>query len=299
MKDETRQVIEVNPLFLMEHSVLENIPRLTADQTEALRESIVDKGLMQPLDVVPNPEHEGCYFIIDGRHRFDILRKSGQLIPCLVRVEKDPLGFAIEKAIQGRHLTKSAIVLMLFLNHPALATQRGQRTGGRPSNKGETETGRNPTGFPTSFKSLAQRYRIHPEYFIRLADIRAESDEEQWAIVKHKILIEEIPIQRIPSAISGGNSRKNKGRSDPNYARLASSAITTVTNAFKTWRKINWNPKDKRQTEQWAMDRAVEMFKAIPEDLYAANIKAIADTWKYHHRQDLIKALKATKGDAK
>jgi hypothetical protein len=292
MKNEGRQIIEVNPLYLMEHSVLENIPRLAPDQLESLRESIARRGLMEPLDVVPNPEHEGAYLIIDGRHRFEILRKANQPIPCIVHAEKDPLDFAIDKAVQGRQLTKSGVVLMLFENHPELAEHRDKRTGGRPSNKDETET----AGNSRSFRSLAEKYRVDEGYFRELAAIRDASNEEAWAIVKHKIFVEEICIRRIPSATAGAELTKGKGRRDPNYARLAGSAITTVKNAFQEWDKIKWNPKDKRQTEQWAADRAVEMFKAIPETLYAANIKAIAETWKYHHKQDLLKALRSKKG---
>lgn len=279
------EIIEVDPLYLTEHSVLENIPRLTADQLAALEESITSNGLMDPLSVVPSPKAKKAYLIIDGRHRFAILRKLNKPIPCIVKEEADPLSFAIEKAVQGRQLTKSGVVLMLFLNHPDLADEQ--------SRKARIKAGKAPCTSDAGYAQLAERYKVPRNYFTDLADIREQYDDEKWEHAKRLIFEGETPITRIQSALAGEIITKGKKRSDPNYAKLAGSAITTVCRAFQKWDKIKWSAKDKRQTAEWASARAVEMFKAIPEGLYQANIQAIAETWKPHHKQALIKALKA------
>jgi hypothetical protein len=282
-------VVMVDSGKLFEHTVLENIPRLAPDQLNALEESIKTHGLMDPITVVADPEHEGAYLIIDGRHRFQVLRKTGQPIPCIVEDGIDPLTLAIEKAIQGRQLTKSGVVLMLFLNHPELTADRAKRRGGRPSNKAEMETGEKFT----SFRSLAEKYHVPYEYFVHLADVWDEADDDVRELIKQKIFVEEVCMARLASMLGGAIATKGKRRADPNYAQIGASALTTVRRAFEGWEKIKWNPKDKRQSREWAMDRATEMFNAMPDDLRECNAQSIVATWKPHQKQALLKALKA------
>jgi hypothetical protein len=279
MKNEGRQIIEVNPLYLMEHSVLENIPRLAPDQLESLRESIARRGLMEPLDVVPNPEHEGAYLIIDGRHRFEILRKANQPIPCIVHAEKDPLDFAIDKAVQGRQLTKSGVVLMLFLNHPDLADKRARAL--------RTKAGVEPPERFRTFSSLAEKYRVPPEYFYALAEIKDHADEEKWEVAKHKILVDEICIPRVRSAMEGAELTKGKKRADTNFARIAVVYPGSLKSVFEKWGKFKWSGQ---YAEETAAAKFREAYAVLPE-AHRGWIQECMPTWPVHERKAAIKAL--------
>jgi len=294
MKNGTRQIIEVAPEFLMEHSVLENIPRLTSDQLSALAESIASKGLMDPLAVVPNPQHEGTYLILDGRHRFEVLRKAGNPIPCVVHAEKDPLDFAIEKSVQGRQLTKSGIVLILFLNHPDLnnpaARKARSKAGGNPVNKftGSVEKGREKG--QSSFASLAEKYRVPREYFSALAEIREQCDEEKWSFVKMAILEGETCIPRIPSMLAGSQHTKGKKRIDPVYGRLAPRAATTIANTFINWGKIKWLSTIHREA---TLQKFATAFAVMPDEVRTLNADAIVKSWPAHDQKRLFVELKS------
>jgi ParB/RepB/Spo0J family partition protein len=55
----------------------ENFPKLV--------ESIREKGIMEPLKVMPDPEHEGDFLLVDGYHRWKAAGDLGlQEVPCEV-----------------------------------------------------------------------------------------------------------------------------------------------------------------------------------------------------------------------
>jgi hypothetical protein len=265
----------------MEHSVLENIPRLAPDQLESLRESIARRGLMEPLDVVPNPEHEGAYLIIDGRHRFEILRKANQPIPCIVSNEKDPLDFAIDKAVQGRQLTKSGVVLMLFLNHPDLADKRARAA--------RTKAGVEPLDSIKTYADIARTYRVPPEYFTKLASIHDRCTDEEWEEVKIGIFQKDSAITALNAGSYGRDACKGKRRTSPHYHALARASLATVANAFGHWGEI------KLATEKQRLDmekRILTALTVMPDEVKGYQIGVIVEKWHLNHKAALFNQLK-------
>jgi len=55
-----------------------NPNRMDESRLSALRRVIAEKGFVQPLLVRPHPEKKGGYEILDGAHRFRVLRELGR-----------------------------------------------------------------------------------------------------------------------------------------------------------------------------------------------------------------------------
>ncbi|TET36698.1 MAG: hypothetical protein E3J72_08045 [Planctomycetota bacterium] len=62
-----------------------NPNRLEGAKLDALRKMISEKGFVQPLVVRPHPDRDGEFEILDGAHRFRVMKELGkQEIECVV-----------------------------------------------------------------------------------------------------------------------------------------------------------------------------------------------------------------------
>jgi hypothetical protein len=279
-----RQIETRNVGSLGVHAALLGLPMCTEEQFAALCRSINLHGLKKPLTVIGDQ-------VIDGRNRLEAVKSCG-LKQCEV-VEAapgtDPLAYAIESAVTGRNLTKSGIVLFLFLKHPALHDLLSRKNA-RKSPKGGSVISitHPPEKGSESFAALAENYRVPREYFSTLATLHDEATDEEWAEIERAILACEASIPALKAGFAGGRATLGKKRSDPKYHLLAPKIAVTLCSAFKAWGKINWAEHAKLH------DRACyglqTAFAAMPDEVREINKRAI-EQWPEHERRALAKDL--------
>lgn len=301
------EVIDVAVAELQEHPALEQIPMLPACQFEALKQSLLTYGPLKPLAVVRGEEptapwraspadghpskegiksENGRWLVIDGRNRLAAHRELGtpRVAAMVCEPGTDPLTYAIESAVAGRNLTKSGIVLMLFLGHPEILKERANRRGGRRGQ--ETVISEN------SYRQLAGRYMVPHYYFSTLADIHAKcqasGDEAAWDEAKRAILEEEVSIPHVHAGIGSRLSDHTKKRRDPHYEQLLFSLPGTIVNAFKQWGRVGWSEDFPREA---ALEKVREMVAAMPDEVRAVTVDAVVESWPEHDQKTLFKAL--------
>jgi len=279
----------MNPVTLMEktHPAIMDMPMLGEADLRALTASIQNNGVMKPISL----SHDGQ--VIDGRNRIAAAVRAGLIsVPVIyLGSEVDPLSYALESAVTGRNLTRSGIVLMLYLKHPDLVAMRADRKGGRPSEEKGQITVDNYQRFPgkgsESFASISEKYNVPAEYFTRLAHIHEQVDEDTWEKVKRSILDRESSISAMVAGIAGKESSKT--RKDPSYHRLTCTIAVTMENAFKNWGKIAWNEKYSRETAVTSFGQALLV---APDEIRVIEGEVIMTHWTDHEREQLYKQLK-------
>lgn len=87
---------------MKQHPLSAAFPAMPADQFEALRDSISDIGVQEPITV-----YEGM--VLDGWHRYSAANELGMECPTAELGEVDPQAFVIAKNKARRHITSSQI----------------------------------------------------------------------------------------------------------------------------------------------------------------------------------------------
>ncbi|MFZ4394177.1 MAG: ParB/RepB/Spo0J family partition protein [Kiritimatiellia bacterium] len=270
------KLFEANVSDLHEHPILNGFPRLTQDQFDSLVDSIVDRGVLKPLTCIKAPD--GRLLIIDGRNRFSAAQRAGlKKVPVLMAPDgTDPLDYAIESAVQGRNLTKSGVVLMLFLKHPDLAQNKNK--GGQPKRTGELFSGsQKGDGKIDSFTKIASAYHVPREYFFALSNVRElcrpwpKDADFEWKLIQQWIIDGEMCIARLAPALEGyqmshpvgrdGAPMEAPGKAPVNLGRGFERTFTYLKNQFERWEDL---PKPDRNVlaKMWwdVMDK-------LPKDL--------------------------------
>ena len=173
------------------HPDIEAFPGHSDDQLAALDLSVKAQGILVPL--IADEE----YRVYAGRARLAIAMATEMPeVPVIIRREANILGYAIEDAINRRQLTRSAIALVLFEQHPELALFRNK--GGRPSKKPVVEPQ------VSSFAALAHRYRVPRDYLSHLLSMHTGMSAEEWAELRRVVLFEEASVPRQFAGFSTG-----------------------------------------------------------------------------------------------
>lgn len=226
------------------HDDVADFPELSQEQYAALKASIEKRGILQPIVIAKLK-------VVDGRHRLRIAKELGlATVPVIESVDVAPLDYALESAIAGRQLTKSAIVLILWEKHPALAEDRGARmkAGKRPS---DSITG----------SELAARYRVPREYFSLIAAVWDSTTEAGWQKARTAILEDEISLPRIRAGAAGAAATSGSKKNATNYFSTCRTGLVSIREAFKNWKKV---PLDKRTEIKKLWD---ELHENVPGDL--------------------------------
>ena len=87
---------------MKQHPLSAAFPAMPADQFEALRDSISDIGVQEPITV-----YEGM--VLDGWHRYSAANELGMDCPAVELGDVDPQSFVIAKNKARRHITSSQI----------------------------------------------------------------------------------------------------------------------------------------------------------------------------------------------
>ena len=279
--ESSRPDARINPKNLLDksHPSIVDMPMLGEDDLKALTESILNHGVMKPISL----SHDGL--VVDGRNRAVASVRAGLTsVPVIyLDVSVDVASYALESAVTGRNLTRSGIVLMLYLKHPGLAEMRSDRKGGRPSK----EKGQETADKISSFRDIADKYNVPAEYFTRLAHIHEQCDNETWLSVQRSILDRETSIPAMVAGLAGKQATDGKKRRDPDYLSLTIRTATTLKNIFANWGSVKIPPKWHDQV----LNNFGDSIRHMPPDIKVVTIAAIKD-WPQHDKNALIKALK-------
>lgn len=279
-----QRIIEANLADLHDHPVLDGFPMLTGEQFNALVDSIREHGILKPIVAVKVGEK---LYTIDGRNRARAALKAG-LKKASVMIAPDktnPLDYAIESAIVGRNLTKSGVVLMLFLKHPGLAEE--QNKGGRPSNRplnGQFKKGQENRSlnerFTDSYTKVADKYHVPLQYFSLLLKVRQrcrpwpKDSDHEWKRIQRWILEDEVSITRLLPALegwqtshpigkAGGDPEAAPGKAPVNLAAGFQRTFVYLRNQFSNWGNLEQETRNDLAKLWW------QVVECLPEDLQA------------------------------
>lgn len=107
---------------MKQHPLSAAFPAMPAEQFQALKDSIMDIGVQEPITLF-----EGM--VIDGWHRYTAANELGMDCPSVGLGDVDPQAFVVAKNKARRHITMSQIaaaVVAVYQWHPANITKRGE-----------------------------------------------------------------------------------------------------------------------------------------------------------------------------
>jgi hypothetical protein len=291
MKHE-QKVLKIPLAELSEHPDLALFPLANTEQLEGMTTSIKAVGQLVPISVCPAPA--GNYYVVDGRNRLRALAAAGIEAATCIQVETNPLDYAIETAVARRQLTRSGVVLVLWMQHPDIAKMKGNHTRGdlRQSTCKPLASSANSLQ-ETTFLELSEKYNVPRDYFRCLAEISEKlgDDADAWVEVRRQILEEEISLPRLNAGIAGRQKTKGGKRSPTRYDSVFRRSLTGITNAFGNWQKLD--PKIRAPlADQWANTLAHEELPDELRDRLLAALVTWPDAWRTRAVQELKRSIR-------
>jgi hypothetical protein len=291
MKHE-QNVLKIPLADLSEHPDLSLFPLASPEQAEGLITSIKAVGQLVPISVCPAPA--GNYYVVDGRNRLRALAAAGIAAATCIQVDTNPLDYAIETAVARRQLTRSGIVLVLWMQHPELAPLRGDRTRGDlrpPLHKPLASSAMSLQD--NTFLGLAEKYNVPRDYFTCIASIATKlgDDADAWAEVRRQILEEEISLPRLNAGIAGRQKTRGGKRSPTRYDSVFRRSLTGISNAFSNWQKLDAKIRAPL-ADQWANTLAHEELPDELRDRLLAALVTWPDAWRTRAVQELKRSIR-------
>jgi hypothetical protein len=286
-------VLLIETAKLEEHPELAEFPLASPAAMAALSESIRQTGQLVPLAVRRDGDR---WLVVDGRNRLRVLRAIGTPHAICVEVSADPFEMALETAICRRQLTKSGIVLLLWLKHPDLAKLRGDKRNTNHPDKGGHANGWHDHLSPlaaTTFATLSERYGVHRDYWTAMGYVAemCGNDADLWEQVKLMVLEQETSLPRVRAGLGGLKKTKAQNRKPTDYADVFRRSVTGICNAFGVWSRI---PAMKREplADAWTLAMADA---ELPDELRERTLNAMMkwpDGWRKRIAKDLNSSLK-------
>ncbi len=276
------QLKHLAPGELEIHPILHGFPEQAPDQYENLKASIAAQGIKVELRGVIVPQ-TGRIAIYSGRGRRKSAIELGlSRVPVLVNgiAENSLMEFVIDEVTTGRQLTKSGVVLLLFEKHPALVKQAKKRKSNLAKANGKNRNhakngdgvhsvatiGKNSEAADASYREIAERYKVPYQYFTLLAELHKKCSAEDWVLVRKAIIEEQVAITRIYAGQAGRDCTKGKHKAQTDYARLCYTSLVSVKSAFKNWKKVDFEHRQ-RIVALWN-----EIAEMVPEDLQGEQV---------------------------
>lgn len=216
------------------------------DDWAAWVQEIRDHGVLEPLKVVKNPDHEGSYLVIDGRHRLQAARDAGKKeVPCVIVHEGDIHAHMEGSVIARRHWTKSMLAYFCVLLHPEVAADNVNGGDRRSISAQKMRFD------PMSREMLAERFGVSLRLLVEAIwiyrqldehpDLRPRIEPSLWAGV---------PLMRLRLGIEGATATLDKPRRP---ASPDSASWGKYLNGLRT-RLVLWESWTEEQRIRFAGD---------------------------------------------
>jgi len=283
-------VIQLKLGLIDDHPLLAVLPVTARDgmNLEDMARDIQERGVDQPIMVVPHPKLKGRWLRADGRSRCAASELAGlSTIPAIVRKESEVPGIILSSLVLRKHFTKGALAYIAYpLVAEKLAPNGGNRGnqhgGGLPASIESTlaplprETSQ-PDPFsdsetPFSAEILGEQFGFGRDLFFqakRLHEIFAQ-DAAYKALKEPEILSGNTGLGAAIAGFAGKASTKGVTPPAAKYLLLNArgqctglmpKALITLENGFKQWPKLDLTARA-RLKERWE-----ELCAALPEDL--------------------------------
>lgn len=160
------------------------------DDKAALRGSIEERGMLQPLLVLDEPDTlDGMFLVVDGCNRLDSAPADAEL-PCVLIRTDDPRAVALECLGTGRkRSTGQRIMAFLLMNRRDVlkAAEIGEKIGAggkAPHNGVSNETPKNIGVFERfSSEAIAERLKVSREDVVRAVELFRCAEEQRMPAV--------------------------------------------------------------------------------------------------------------------
>jgi uncharacterized ParB-like nuclease family protein len=285
----------LDPNDISEHPLLANIPLLSADKYEVLKQSIAEIGIQIPVTCIHGKGDQ--YVLIGGRHRLKAAKELHlQRIPAVIQADgEDILKFILDTTITGRQLTKTGICLLLMEKHPDLIKDRESRKA-KALKIGLVARVQSMNTENDSFRSLAKTYKIPFQYFTWVLEAmelcRAKSRDMDR--IRHMVFFEEVCANRLASSLRGWQAehlagtkigdedvtQEVKNKSPVNIQKGLFRSIMFVRNQGQHWLRMT-KEQDLKCREMWR-----ETIVNLPKDILEITKEAATEAIKKLERDN-------------
>lgn len=210
------------------------------EDRQALRGSVAECGLLDPISVVPADAAAGGWLVIDGCGRLDAARARGYAyVPCMVFDLGDfsVREFALHRNTMQRKVTTGQRVLCY------LAVSR--------------DTGE-------SMEKSAQKLGCSKMDIVAGSELRHEAEKEDADAAREiydDVLAGRTPIRRWKAALAGRTATKDKPKKPIDYEKLAYVALRSLRTVAEAWPGLKGAVKDRIEEKFW------ETMDAMPPEL--------------------------------
>lgn len=188
------------------------------EDRQALRGSVAECGLLDPISVVPADDAAGGWLVIDGCGRLDAARARGYAyVPCMVFDLGDfsVREFALHRNTMQRKVTTGQRVLCylsLFSRENNDETERVRETAER-------------LGCSTADIVAARE----------LIEETEKEDAEAAREIYEDVMAGRTPIRRWKAALAGRTATKGKPKKAVDYSALCERTCAALRTIFKAW----------------------------------------------------------------
>ena len=185
------------------------------EDRQALRGSVAECGLLDPISVVPADDAAGGWLVIDGCGRLDAARARGYAyVPCMVFDLGDfsVREFALHRNTMQRKVTTGQRVLCY------LALSR----------ESKTET----------VRDTAEKLGCSQADIVAGSELRHEAEKEDADAAREvyeDVLAGRTPIRRWRAALNGRTATKDKPKKPVDYKKLCESVCASLRTICKAW----------------------------------------------------------------
>jgi len=211
------------------------------EDRQALRGSVAECGLLDPISVVPADDAAGGWLVIDGCGRLDAARARGYAyVPCMVFDLGDfsVREFALHRNTMQRKVTTGQRVLCY------LGVSR--ETPGPGAKKTAEILG------CSNADIVAAR---------ELIEEAEKEDADAAREIYDDVLAGRTPIRRWKAALAGRTATKDKPKKPIDYEKLAYVALRSLRTVAEAWPNIKGAVKDRIEEKFW------ETMDLLPEEL--------------------------------
>ncbi len=283
---------------------------IAEEDAAALKRSVVEDGMIQPLLVILRDKRQGTWWIVDGANRFHAAWSDVTAFPC-VEIELAPgatvRDLALECASVGRSRSAGQRIMVYLERHKEKvleAAEKGQELskGGRSPFAVSRDTATETSGFDSISISKAlgvsNKDTLLAIDLVKSHELRQGVAKREGALVEAGKKLEEgdpelaaideawagvlagtTPIRRWKAAVGGRAKTKSVGRAETDVVKSGVECAKKFrTFGGKVWQRIPMEDRILvldafRKVREWVPDEVLTILRAEWEDRAAATKK--------------------------
>lgn len=240
---------------------------------DAFVEDVATNGVLDPLHVTPDPDVEGAYLVIDGRHRLNGAQQANlKTVPCIIHQETEAPALMASTVTARRHWTKGQRAYFLVTLHPRVALTKP----GRPSKAEKyysvvfSSASKLAEAHGLSQQLVAQAVQLYRIFHAPSAKAGStEAIEAEATRDKYELSIwAGASLGAVLAGIGGGDGTRGK-RPSIGFQGL-DKPLGTLARMGKAWG--DWDEAERDKAAQLIAAKA----KDLPADFRASLVEALA-----------------------